>query len=194
MDESVLCLPASHVSSVCIVDGFHAATEAELTALLDPTKFAFRPRSLTETDPTFLQLIPYVVLTCGNLVFHYRRGAAGTEKRLGAMRSIGIGGHISVDDAAGGSDPYRTGLLREVDEEVAEIGPFTERFLGLIFDDRTPVGRVHLGLVHVRNCERTTAMPREAALADAGWADRRSLLAASEEFETWSRFALERLI
>jgi len=191
MEELVLCLPTAHVESVCRVEGFHAASAAELAALLDPAKFVFRPRSITETDPTFLQLIPYVVLTCGKQVFRYRRGSAGMEKRLGGLRSIGIGGHISESDA--GSDPYRVGLLREVEEEVSDIGPFKETFLGLIFDDRTPVGQVHLGLVHVWNCERATAMSREAALADAGWCDLSGLNESRDGYETWSQFVLDRL-
>jgi len=191
MDESVLCLPAAHVRAVCRIQGFQAASEAEAAALLDPAQFSFRPRSITETDPNFLQLIPYVVLGCGDRVFHYRRGAAGSEKRLGGLRSLGIGGHISEADAAGGNDPYRTGLQREVDEEIADVGPYTETFLGLIFDESTLVGRVHLGLAYRWNCVESSAAPREAALVASGWANRGELLACRNEFEPWSRFILD---
>ena len=94
-------------------------------------------------------MIPYIVLKCVDQVFHYRRGAAGTEKRLAALRSVGIGGHISEADAAGGIDPYQTGMLRELTEEV-ELGcAYRERCVGFINDDSTPVGSVHLGIVHV---------------------------------------------
>src|SRR5947207_786776 len=113
-DERVLVIPAAHLHAAGAFTGFRPADAAFRAALLDPTAFAFRPRSEVETDPAFLQLIPYVVLRRGADVFHYRRGKAGTEARLAALRSVGVGGHISEADAAGGDDPYRTGMTREL--------------------------------------------------------------------------------
>lgn len=191
--EKVLCIPASHFQAAGAFEGFRPASVAYHTALLDPSVYAFRPRSEIETDPAFKQLIPYVVLVSGNAVFHYRRGASGTEKRLAALRSVGIGGHISEADAAGGADPYRTGMMRELEEEVALGSPFTERLLGFIYDPRTFVGSVHLGVVHVLELDSPLAAPREDALADAGFAPLSELLAARDGFETWSQFVLEEL-
>src|SRR5262249_14492458 len=57
--------------------GFTADTEHYLPRLLGPAALCFLPRRLAEDDPSFKQLIPYVVLRCGGLVFHYRRGRAG---------------------------------------------------------------------------------------------------------------------
>lgn len=191
--ERVLVVPAAHVRRVGAFAGFRPADEAYRAALLDPAAFSFRPRSEVETDPTFLQLVPYVVLRHGGRVFHYRRGKAGTETRLAALRSVGVGGHISEADAAGGTDPYRTGMLREIEEEV-ELGcGYAERPLGFIHDPSTPVGEVHLGVVHLFELDAPTARPREAALADAGFAPLAGLLAAREQFETWSRFVLDEL-
>jgi len=175
--------------------------------------FRFRPRYEVETDPSFKQLIPYIVLTCGELVFHYRRGSAGTEKRLEALRSIGIGGHmneadarpaVAREDCAGstvsggrqtnsGADVYFTGMMRELTEEVDVGCGFREQCVGFINDDRTPVGSVHLGVVHVFELESPVARSREDALADAGFAPRAELLRDAEQFETWSQFVLELL-
>ncbi|MFM8275062.1 MAG: phosphoesterase, partial [Gemmata sp.] len=103
----------------------------------------------------------------------------------------GIGGHISEADAAGGTDPYHAGMMRELTEEV-ELGcRFSERCVGFINDDRTPVGRVHLGVVHVFELEAPAAKAREDALADAGFAPLAELLRAAEQYETWSQFTLE---
>src|SRR5882757_8802237 len=104
-DESVLGIPAAHLEAWGIFRGLRATNATERRRLLDPAQFAFRPRSQCETDPSFKQLIPYIVLRCGSQIFHYRRGMAGTEKRLQSLRSIGIGGHISTADAVGGDDP-----------------------------------------------------------------------------------------
>jgi predicted NUDIX family phosphoesterase len=193
-DERVLVIPAAHLCASGAFTGFRPADEAFRAALLDPAAFSFRPRSQVETDPSFLQLIPYVVLRCGGDVFHYRRGKAGTETRLTALRSVGVGGHISEADAAGGDDPYRTGMLRELAEEV-ELGcGYAERPLGFIHDPSTPVGEVHLGVAHVFELDAPAARPREAALADAGFAPLAELVADRGRFETWSRFVLDELV
>ena len=118
---------------------------------------------------------------------------AGTEKRLQALRSIGIGGHISEADAAGGADPYRTGMSRELHEEVDQLGDYTERILGLVHDPRTLVGSVHVGVVHLLELANPTAIARDPALADSGWLAGATLLGQLSEFETWSQFVLERL-
>jgi predicted NUDIX family phosphoesterase len=129
----------------------------------------------------------------GGELFHYRRGSAGTEKRLQALRSVGIGGHISEDDARGGDDPYHTGMIRELFEEV-EIGcEWSEQFLGFINDDNIPVGRVHLGVVHLFELSQARANSKEAALADSGFGPIQALIEQKEQFETWSQFVLGEL-
>ena len=193
LDERVLCIPASHFRTVGAFDGFCRADGAYRRSLLDPSQYRFLPRSLVETDPDWLQLIPYVVLVCEEQVFHYRRGASGTEARLRALRSVGIGGHISEADAAGGSDPYLAGMHREVSEEVSHAVVAHENWLGFIFDPRTPVGKVHLGVVHLWELAEPSAIAKEAALADCGFASLSELIRENEQFETWSQFVFAEL-
>lgn len=192
-DERVLVIPTARFHAAGYFHGFRPADEAFLAAILDPAAFQFRPRSEVETDPGFKQLIPYIVLKHGSGLFHYRRGAAGTEKRLQALRSVGIGGHISESDAAGGENAYSTGMMREMMEEVVIGCGWAERAFGFINDDRTPVGSVHLGVVHIFDLDRPDAWSREDALADAGFAPLSELAASAGEFETWSQFVLEEL-
>jgi len=191
LDEKVLVIPTERFRAAGYFHGLRAADSAYRDTLLDASAFSFRPRYEVETDPSFKQLIPYIVLKCGELVFHYRRGSSGTETRLQALRSVGIGGHISEADAVGGIDPYQTGMMRELTEEV-ELGcGFTERCIGFINDDRTPVGSVHLGVVHIFELEAPSARSREDALADAGFAKWSELLREAEQFETWSQFVFD---
>src|SRR5262245_18908795 len=139
-DERDLVIPTERFHAAGYFHGFRRAHGEFLRAVLDPAGYQFRPRSEVETDPAFKQLIPYVVLQHGADVCNYRRGSSGTEARLRALRSVGIGGHISEEDAAGGSDAYITGMRREVSEEVAFDCGWTEHLLGFINDDSTPVG------------------------------------------------------
>lgn len=193
MDEKVLVIPTERLRAAGYFHGLRRADDAYRNAILDPSAFSFRPRYEVETDPAFKQLIPYIVLKCGDQVFHYRRGSSGTEKRLEALRSIGIGGHISEADAAGGSDPYFTGMMRELTEEVELTCGFHAECIGFINDDRTPVGSVHLGVVHLFELEAPRARSREDALAESGFAPLGELLRSAEQFETWSQFVLEAL-
>src|SRR5215510_11353294 len=125
-----------------LFQGFCPDVDRYLPRLLDPVHLSYRPRSEVETDPSFKQLIPYVVLRSGDQVFHYTRGQKATESRLRALRSIGIGGHIAEGDAVLFGDAYREGMLREVAEEVQLGSPYEEHCIGLINDDATPVAQV----------------------------------------------------
>src|SRR6185295_2395022 len=89
-------------------------------------------------------------------VFQYTRGKGQGEGRLHSKRSVGVGGHISTVDSETvesesreAGNLYDEGLRRELAEEVNLDTRYTARCVGLINDDETPVGQVHLGVVHV---------------------------------------------
>jgi predicted NUDIX family phosphoesterase len=188
--ERVLVVPAAVFHAAGVFHGFCPRAADYLPRLLDPQVLSFRPRSEVETDPSYKQIIPYVVLCWGNQVFHYTRGQKGSEARLRALRSIGVGGHISEADVSLFGDLYRSGLMREMDEEVHLDSPYSERCIGLINDDRTPVGQVHLGVVHIFDLAEPKARRREAVLTRAGFAPVAELREQAAEFETWSQFLL----
>ncbi len=191
--ERVLVIPESRFKAAGAFTGFRTYAADYLATLLEPAFLSYRPRGEVETDPSFKQLIPYIVLRCRGQVFHYTRGGSGTEKRLQALRSVGIGGHISHEDGAPAADPYRTGMLRELTEEVTIDVHYREHCLGFIYDPSTPVGEVHLGIVHVLDLADATAQAREDAIASAGFAPLADLLQCRDQFETWSQLALDEL-
>ena len=80
----------------------------------------FMPRSQVEKDPSFKQLIPYVIMSHNGKYLTYVRGARAGETRLVAKRSIGIGGHINpIDWTLFSVDAYKI-YLEAVKREVAE--------------------------------------------------------------------------
>lgn len=189
--ERVLVVPTAVFHTVGVFHGFRPGVARYLPRLLDPGHLRYVVRSEAEHDSSLKQLIPYVVLRWRDQVFHYTRGSGGGERRLHARRSVGIGGHICAEDGAAAADPYRAGLLREMAEEV-ELGcDYRERAVGLINDDRTPVGQVHLGIVHVFDLAAPKAKLRDPALTGGGFAEVAELRSARDEFETWSQFLLE---
>jgi predicted NUDIX family phosphoesterase len=189
--ERVLVVPTARFHAAGLFHGFTSDVARYLPALLDPAHLLYLPRDAAENDPSFKQLIPYIVLRSGEQVFHYTRGAAGAESRLHARRSIGIGGHVSAEDGIATADAYRAGLQRELAEEVEVEGGEVEQVIGLINDDRTPVGQVHLGIVHVLDLREPRATLRDRALTSGGFAPLSALRRMREDFETWSQFLLD---
>ena len=191
--EHVLVVATSLFHDAGHFQGFCSDAEAYLSVLLDPAYTSYRPRDQVEEDPAFKQLIPYCVFCHEGRVFHYRRGNRQGESRLHSLRSIGVGGHISsLDDSPDGS-PYRDGLQREINEEVYLETTYSERCVGLINDDETPVGKVHLGIVHVFHLDEPKVRPREKSMMDTGFALPAELLQHREELESWSCICLEHL-
>ena len=194
MEEQVLVVPTSVFHQAGLFQGLSSRADHYLPLLLDARHLSYVPRAAAENDPSLKQIIPYVVLRHGDQVYHYLRGQGAGEKRLRASRSIGVGGHINPVDSETGENPYRQAMLREVAEEIFLETTYQESCLGLINDDSTPVGQVHLGIVHVFDLAEPRARRREADLMHDGFAPVGELLRRKDEFETWSRFVLEHLV
>jgi len=103
----------------------------------------FKPRAEVENDPTYQQIIPYVVFRHHDRYFLTHRLRASSEKRLRKQYSLGVGGHINPGDLDAG-DPILDGLKREWQEEVVYDGRFEARLLGFLNEDSSPVSKVHL--------------------------------------------------
>ena len=191
--EHVLVIPTDVFHEVGHFQGFCGDTERYLNVILDPVYASYRPRPEMEQDPSFKQLIPYCIFECGGQVFHYRRGSGQGESRLHALRSVGVGGHVSTLDRDGCQTPYLEGMKREIAEEIDLQSDWTETCVGLINDDETDVGRVHLGIVHIFRLDSPKVLPREKSMIDAGFAPPEQLVREREEFETWSQICLSHL-
>ena len=199
LTERVLVVPTARFRELGYFQGFSHDAERYLGDLFSPEHTSYRPRRQAEQDPSFKQLIPYVILrhrpaNGPETVFQYTRGTGMGEGRLHRKRSVGIGGHISsVDAAANGGSPYEEGMRRELDEEIAIASPYTARCVGLINDDQTEVGQVHLGVVHLFDLEQPAVSPCEEDICQCGFRPVEELLADLEGFETWSQICLEAL-
>ncbi|MCI0332793.1 MAG: phosphoesterase [Planctomycetes bacterium] len=212
VEEQILVVPTALFHDLGYFQGFSADVDRYLPRLLEGDQVEYRPRGEMEEDPSFKQLIPYMLFRWTDddgttHLFEYLRGSGQGERRLHTKRSVGIGGHISTLDAkvalslretdhlAERDDytVYREGMRRELEEEVAIETPYTEKIAGLINDDDTPVGRVHLGVVHLCDVERPSIRPREADILDGQFRPVREILPRLGEFESWSEIAVRAL-
>ena len=192
--EHVLVVPTELFHDLGHFQGFCPDVDVYLQTLLDPVQMRFEPRDTVEDDPSLKQLIPYCVFRHDERVFHYRRGTEQGEQRLHSKRSVGIGGHISSTDQQAGESPYREGMQREIDEEVILETGYTQSCVGLINDDETEVGRVHLGVVHVFELDEPKVRPREESIIETGFSTPAELAIDADSFETWSQICLEYLL
>lgn len=198
--ERVLVVPAELFHRLGYFQGFNSQVDRYLPDLFSPQHVSYLPRHEVEQDPGFKQLIPYVIFCYTDLenrlnLFQYTRGSGMGEGRLHSKRSVGIGGHISAIDAdpSLNSSPYEEGMRRELAEEVEILTPYTAKCVGLINDDQTEVGRVHLGVVHLFNVETPSVRPRETDLLESGFKPIAQILPDLPSFETWSQICIRAL-
>lgn len=199
--ERVLVVPTELFHRLGYFQGFSSQVDRYLPDLFSPRHVSYRPRGEVEQDPGFKQLIPYVIFCHTDekinlTVFQYTRGAGMGEGRLHRKRSVGIGGHISAADAYaedGNASPYEEGMRRELDEEVEILTPYAASCVGLINDDQTEVGRVHLGVVHIFNVEQPTVRPRETDILESGFQSIAQIIPDLDAFETWSQICVRAL-
>jgi predicted NUDIX family phosphoesterase len=146
----------------------------------------FEPRQAMEIDPSFKQIIPYLVLRDGERYFLMRRTRAGGDARLHDAWSIGVGGHVNPGDV-----DLAGGLRREWTEElVADFVP-EFRLVGLLNDDTTDVGRVHLGAVYLAEAAGRAVAIRETDKLSGAFASPAQVAEVADRLETWSRLAFE---
>jgi len=188
-DELVLVVPRALV----ITDPWRGvrrgsrAMSAALSAV--ETHGRFESRRTMEDDPSFKQIIPYLVLRDGANWFLMRRTRAGGDPRLHERWSIGVGGHLNPGDG-----DLSGGLVREWQEElVADFVP-AFRPVGLLNDDETEVGAVHLGIVFEADAAGRHVDIRETDKLTGSFASTDDVAGVRDRMETWSQLVFDALI
>jgi len=155
--------------------------------------FEFINRQEAEQDPSLKQVIPYIVLQTQSLDQTAVYNRQGNEKRLHDLWSLGIGGHINPIDQesshASFKDILMSGMERELDEELIKR-PASDQaaFAGIISEDITDVGSVHLGAVFRILTQTPESYLPGPELSRFQWADTKALNRLS--LELWSELAL----
>lgn len=190
-DEHVLCVRRDELFPDGAWYGFISEGLERYETVIREQSF-FMPRAEVEEDPSYQQIIPYVVFRHGDRYFLTRRLKASSEKRLRQLYSLGVGGHINPGDLENG-DPIMDGLRREFEEEVEYSGEVEATLLGLINDDSSPVSKVHLALAFlVEGSSPEIAIKETEKLAG-------ELLTLEEmrmyylEMESWSQIVYDEL-
>ena len=158
-----------------------------LDVILDAHFFIDRPTA--EISPQYKQIIPYVLIRHDQSYYLLQRTQKQTEARLHHKLSLGIGGHINPD-----TPDLLDGLHKELEEEVHVAGDYDLTFAGILNDDTTDVGSVHLGAVYVLDAHDANVTVRETDKMTGRWCPASELPALREQMETWSQIVFDALI
>jgi predicted NUDIX family phosphoesterase len=197
-DLSILCIRRTDLGD--LASGFHRGAQALLAVL--PGHGLFLPRSEVEHDPSYKQVVPYVVVRRGVEVLMYRRSPAGGEERLRQQWSIGVGGHVEAQDISTAYPKnHRVAVERAARREVREetgieidlvglglAGPRRHLLLGLVNDEETDVGRCHVGIVYELDVGQAEVKYGPELHSAAFLLPERI---EAGQLENWSRFVLE---
>jgi predicted NUDIX family phosphoesterase len=186
-EERVLVVPRA---SIVPDTGWHGVRRDGVEAALATVarEGFFMRRGDAEEDPSHKQVIPYLVLRDGERWFLMRRTRAGGDARLHDLWSIGVGGHLNPGDG-----DVAGGLRREWAEEV--VAAFEPEFvpIGLLNDDTTAVGAVHVGVVFVADAAGRAVTIRETDKLTGAFATTAEAAAVRDAMESWSRLVFDAL-
>src|SRR5580693_4993533 len=193
-EERVLCFERKLLDELGVFQGLSLEVEKYLSILTSSSHLLYLNRSEAELDKRYKQLIPYVLLICGDKILRYRRGKAGQETRLHGLCSVGVGGHISEEDHGLFSNDrgYQDGMRRELMEEVG-VDAANEPAVAAINDDSTEVGQVHFGVVHVVRVADENVARRCSGIVSPEFIPMAEVVKDSTGYESWSRFCIEHL-
>ena len=170
------------------------------------------PREQVENDPTYLQIIPYVLLVKPDVTgldieyLTYSRGKKGNETRLHGLRSMGIGGHLeeAVTEQKDLFSVIWDGFLRELKEEtgvelteveISMVRDEIRKNLRWIYTNVEPVNEVHLGVTFAIFKQQYPDLTMEAGvLEDPVWMTMEDMINRIVHngftFEPWSDMLL----
>jgi predicted NUDIX family phosphoesterase len=187
MTEQVMVVERERIAQYLVEYGLVTErTDDVLDVIADLHFFIDRPTA--EQSPQYKQIIPYVLIRRDGSWFLLQRTQKQTEARLHHKLSLGIGGHINPD-----TPDLIDGLQKELDEEVGIDGDYELTFVGILNDDSTEVGSVHLGAVFVLTAEGDVEV-RETEKMTGRWVTEAELAALRNDMETWTQIVYDQFI
>jgi predicted NUDIX family phosphoesterase len=198
-EEQVLVIERKVLEEAGMFNGLAFDVDHYLDKIFVPGIPRFIPRSKAEKDPSYKQLIPYVLITHDGKYLSYVRGKRAGETRLLGLRSIGIGGHINPIDADNSTlfaylyENYLAAVEREVAEEISVETNHTDRVVALLNDESNEVGSVHLGIVHCWVLDAPKVSKKEQMITQMVFMTSSELQEVRDTMETWSQLCLEGL-
>lgn len=155
---------------------------------------SFLDRDIAEYDYDYRQIIPYIIVKKDDSFLMLKRLNKQTEKRLHGKCSLGVGGHINPDPLGKYEDVIMSGLYKELNEEIYIKEPFKLTFSGIINNQTSDVGKVHVGFLYVLEASSLDFEVLEKEKMTGEWVNRDQLGKYYEYLEGWSQIVYDNLI
>jgi predicted NUDIX family phosphoesterase len=187
--EPILTLKRNDLPDDWLKNQLALPDNPHLMDTINKQQFNWTARNIAEENTQLKQLIPYVLVEYKSKLASYLR--KGNEKRLNGFKSLGVGGHIEMKDKRTDGklmDMILSGATREIQEEFGlQPSNYAQlKFLGIINEEETAVGRVHLGIVLL--CKPNILPTPLEELHNLEWITTDTIHAG--EYELWSVLAL----
>lgn len=142
------------------------------------------------------QLLPYVLVECDGEYLTYSR-AKGTEDRLHGTLSLGLGGHVELEDINHSRFNLITGLMRELDEELhlnRNSGFKLSKENVLLVDNTNEVGQVHVGYLYTLSINaKENVQPDPSEIHLPVWKTKEEIAQEADRYEVWSQVVINQL-
>ncbi len=209
----ILCTTADALEERGLLNEGITKWPKDKSDLFDFLPYMFADRAYVENKPIFKQIIPYCVfidkinnykITPSTNVLIYKRSTKGGETRLYNNWSIGIGGHINLEDF---DHPYKNhpdkfyktlinGLRREIEEELEVYdGNINENYKifntnCFIYSEANDVCKVHWGVLFIGVLKDLRIIPKNEECTELKWMSLEELNDV-EDLEIWSRLVVD---
>lgn len=188
--ESILVIPTATLFPNGAWNGLKKVNCDTYLDLIDKNK-EFIARGVAENDPSYKQIIPYLIFAYNEKYFVMQRKNSSTEQRLANKYTLGIGGHLREEDMEGSS--IIDWAQREFHEEINYSGNLTITPLGVLNDDSNDVGKVHAGFVFLLEGD-SDKITIKSELKNGHLATLQELKDKYPLMESWSQYVLDYLI
>lgn len=185
-DENILVVARNKLFQEQPLQGFLELPSFDYYQKTIETNKEFLPRSMMEQDPSYKQIIPYLIFSFDNKIFLMQRAGNAGEQRLKNKYTLGIGGHIREHDIEGLT--IFDWATREFNEEVYYDGSLSIQPLGLINDESNAVGQVHLGFAFLLKGDSGNIRIR-SELQNGSLLSLEQCASFFDQMETWSQIA-----
>lgn len=194
-DEKVLVVETKDL------DAWSRVSDNDTKALVNAVQHHgfFKDRALVESDIELKQVIPYIILECNGKYLVTKRIKG--DERLVNQYSIGVGGHVNLDDYVKGAGAIEVidfqatianCVSRELAEETSYEGECHFKVLGSFRDEKEDVSKVHICYLVTMNLDEQVEI-KETDKLEGYWLEPEELRNVMSKMENWSVIAINML-
>jgi predicted NUDIX family phosphoesterase/dephospho-CoA kinase len=205
--EDVLVIETERLKKIGLFNGIKSnGINKYLKVILDKNSTRFVPRLKAEIDFSHKQILSYVIVEKNNFVLRFVRGVyTNAHSMLRGSLCIGFGGHVQSTDLdlfeqLDNDNGFLNSVKRELHEELKIpencITSNTLKILGILNDDSSDVGKVHIAIILRLNLDKiklvdVKKLKGEKSINQLTFIPIEKLVDDFEKYEYWSKLCVK---